>query len=374
MAFIPRDDGSIFGRWWWTVDRWSIVALLILVATGIVMAFAASPAIANRIGADQFYFANRHLIYVGLALTAMFLSSFLTVDAIKRLSVLGMACVLIVLVVTLIHGAEYQGGRRWIRFGFINLQPSEFSKPFFVICSAWLFSLDRATRLRWPLVVQLALLLCLISLLLAQPDIGQTAVVCAIWGAQFFMAGYNLLWVAGAGIMVISGLVVTIMLKPHALDRIKRFTGDGDADTYQVQQSLKAFGEGGWFGKGPGEGVIKALAPDVHADFVFAAMGEEFGMIACILVVGFFAIIIIRGLVRLSSQDNMFLVLAGTGLLTQFGVQAAINMFTALNLMPTKGMTLPFISYGGSSMLGMALTMGLLLAISRRRPRRDSLV
>ena len=374
MAFIPRDDGSIFGRWWWTVDRWSIVALLILIGMGIVMAFAASPAIANRLGADQFHLANRHLMYVAVALVAMFVCSFLTIPWIKRLSVLGMATVLILLVATLLLGEEYQGGKRWISFGFVDLQPSELAKPMFVICSAWLFALDRNTRLRWPLVVQLVLLGVIASLLLAQPDVGQTAVIFAIWGAQFFLAGYSLLWVTAAGLLVVSGLAFVVWLKPHALDRVMRFWDQTAGDTYQVTQSLKAFIEGGLFGKGPGEGVIKALVPDVHADFVFAAMGEEFGMIACVLVVAIFALIITRGLLRLSGQSNLFIVLSGAGFLTQFGFQAIVNMSTALNLMPTKGMTLPFISYGGSSMLGMALTMGLLLAVSRRRPKCGSLL
>ena len=254
------------------------------------MAFAASPAIANRLGADQFHLANRHLMYVAVALIAMFVCSFLTIPWIKRLSVLGMATVLVLLVATLLLGEEYQGGKRWISFGFVDLQPSELAKPMFVICSAWLFALDRSTRLRWPLVVQLVLLGVIASLLLAQPDVGQTA-LSSPFGAP------NSFWRATAVVgdscwlLVVSGLAIVVSLKPHAMDRVTRFWDQTAGDTYQVTQSLKAFIEGGLFGKGPGEGVIKALVPDVHADFVFAAMGEEFGMIACVLVVAIFALL-----------------------------------------------------------------------------------
>ena len=371
MAFIPRDDTSVLGRWWWTVDRWSVVGLLLLMGFGAVMAFAASPSVALRENFEQFHLANRHILYLGASLTALFVCSLFNLSTVRKLGLVGILVSIVLLIAVLVLGEADKGAKRWLSFGFADLQPSEIAKPLFAVCVAWLFALDRSTNLRWPLVVQLLMLGVMLLLLMLQPDVGQSIVILAIWGAQFFVAGYNLLWVAGGAVIAALAFTVAYIREEHVRFRIQSFFDPEVGDQYQVTRSLEAFIEGGLFGKGPGEGVSKALVPDVHADFVFAAMGEEFGMVACVLVVSIFLILILRSLLRLMRSNNLFVIVAGVGFLTQFGFQAVINMSTALNLMPTKGMTLPFISYGGSSMLGMAITMGLLLAITRRRPKWD---
>ncbi|MFT8246267.1 FtsW/RodA/SpoVE family cell cycle protein [Roseomonas sp. BN140053] len=373
MAF-SRADASVLGRWWWTVDRWTLAALLTLVGFGYVMMLAASPAVAERIGASsRNMFFLRQIGYLAAASAVMVAFSLLSPRQVRRLAILGFAAGIVLTAATLVVGVEIKGARRWLPIPGLSLQPSEFLKPCFAVVAAWLLSEARGSRFAflggWGAAVASWALIAL--LLKSQPDIGMLLVVTAVFFAQAFVAGMPMLLVgAGAGLGVLGGIGAYLTL-PHVRSRVERFLDPSSGDSYQVDVSLEAFGNGGLMGVGPGEGRIKTVLPDAHADFVFAVMGEEFGMIVCTLLIALFVFIVVRGLVKLLAETDMFIMLAATGLLTQFGLQAFINMASALHLIPTKGMTLPFVSYGGSSVIAIALGMGFLLALTRRRTGRS---
>jgi cell division protein FtsW len=364
---FARIDQSPVARWWWTVDRWSLGALAVLMGFGVVMSMAASPAVAERLGYAPLHFAERHLVTVPLALAIMFGVSLLPPRSVRRVAFIGFAIAIALLALTFVIGVEIKGARRWIYLPGLSLQPSEFVKPTFAIVTAWLFA-QQKLQPRFPgNLISVALFVLLIFMLIKQPDLGMAVVVGLVWFAQFFMAGLRLYWVAAGTIAAAGGLVGAYLWLPHVTSRINRFLDPAAGDSYQVNRSIEAFVNGGFWGRGPGEGKVKDVLPDAHADFVFAVAGEEFGVIVCILLVGIFAFIVLRGFSRLLQEGNLFVLLSATGLLIQFGLQAVINMASTLHLIPTKGMTLPFLSYGGSSMLALALGMGMMLALTRRR-------
>jgi cell division protein FtsW len=276
------------------------------------------------------------------------------------------------LVLTLTGGTEIKGARRWLSVGGISLQVSEFVKPAFAVTAAWMFAARRLGEDIPGNIVATVLLLVVLSLLLAQPDVGQSVVVVAVWVSQLFLAGLPMVWVALAMLICVGGLATAYFVFPHVASRIDRFLNPQSGDTFQVDRALEAFMNGGMFGTGPGAGTVKSHLPDAHADFVFAVLGEEFGLLACLLLVAVFAAIVLRGFIRALQDSDLFIVLATTGLLVQFALQALINMASAVNLMPPKGMTLPFVSYGGSSVLAIAFGMGMVLALTRRRPGERS--
>ena len=364
---FARIDQSPVARWWWTIDRWSLAALGMLIGFGVVMSLAASPPVAERIGYDGLHFVRRHLAMLPLAMGLMFAVSLQSPRTIRRIAVVGFAIALALLAATFVIGIEIKGARRWINFPGLSLQPSEFVKPTFAVVAAWLFS-EQKLRPRLPgNLICTALFLVIIAMLIKQPDIGMAAVVTAVWFAQFFMAGLRLYWVVAGALAGIGGLVGAYLYLPHVRVRVDHFLDPSAGDSYQVSRSIEAFANGGLWGRGPGEGTVKDVLPDAHADFVFAVAGEEFGVVVCLAIVALFAFIVLRGFSRMSQEGSLFVLLAATGLLVQFGLQAAINMASTLHLIPTKGMTLPFLSYGGSSMLALGLGMGMMLALTRRR-------
>ena len=366
MTFA-RIDQSPVARWWWTVDRWSLVALAVLIGFGVVLSLAASPPVAERIGYDGMHFVRRHLAMLPLAIGVMFLVSLQPPRTIRRVAVIGFAIALALLALTFVIGVEIKGARRWINLPGLSLQPSEFVKPTFAVVAAWLFA-EQKLHPRFPgNLICTALFLLVMAMLIKQPDIGMAGVVAAVWFAQFFMAGLRLYWAAAGALAGVGGLVGAYLYLPHVRVRVDHFLDPAAGDSYQVTRSIEAFANGGLWGRGPGEGTVKDVLPDAHADFVFAVAGEEFGVIACLALVALFAFIVLRGFSRMSQEGSLFVLLAATGLLVQFGLQAAINMASSLHLIPTKGMTLPFLSYGGSSMLALGLGMGMMLALTRRR-------
>ncbi len=366
MSFA-RTDQSAIAQWWWTVDRWTLLALAMLIGMGALMVMAASPAVAVRIGADNLHFVHRFFAFLPATLLTMFVVSLQSPRGVRRIAAIVFIVSFVALAYTLVGGVEIKGARRWIEVPGISIQPSEFVKPSFAVVSAWLFAqyrLNPGFPGHW---IAIALYALVIALLIRQPDLGMAVVVTAVWFVQFFLAGLRLYWVGiglGAGA---AGLVGAYFTLPHVTSRIDRFLDPASGDSYQVDRSIEAFGNGGLWGRGPGEGTVKEYLPDAHADFVFAVIGEELGVVVCIAVVAVFAFIVLRGFSRLMQEGNLFVVLGATGLFVQFGLQAVINMASTLHLMPTKGMTLPFISYGGSSMLALALGMGMALALTRRR-------
>lgn len=359
MSFA-RTDRSLVAQWWWTVDRWSLLAVAGLVGFGLLLVFAASPAVAERIGADSLHFVKRHLAVLPAAIALMLLISMQSPRTVRRIALVGFVLSMALLAYTFVGGVEIKGARRWVNLPGLSLQPSEFVKPTFAVLAAWLF----AERKNWIAVVLFGLV---VAMLVKQPDLGMAVVVASVFFAQFFLAGLRLGWVAvmaGAGV---AGLAGAYLFLPHVKSRIDRFLDRSSGDSYQIDRSIEAFGNGGLWGRGPGEGRVKEWLPDAHADFVFAVAGEELGLVLCLVIVAIFAFVVLRGLARMVQEQNLWIVLAATGLYVQFGLQAVINMASSLHLMPTKGMTLPFISYGGSSLLAIALGLGMALALTRRR-------
>jgi cell division protein FtsW len=368
MTPISRTDTSLVGCWWWTVDRWTVAALLAIVAAGAVLTLAASPPVAERLNFDTFYFAKRQFAILPVALALMFGVSLLSPLGVRRLAIAGFVTALALTALAAFAGFETKGAARWLKIGAFSLQPSEFVKPTFAVVAAWMFA---AWRLRGQVaghVIAVVLYAVVITVLLAQPDVGMAILVSLVWGVQFFLAGLPMLLVAAIGVLFVAGGVGAYFAFDHVQTRVDRFIDPAGGEAYQVQRSLEAFANGGLFGRGPGEGQVKAVLPDAHADFVFAVVGEEFGMIAALVIVGLFAFVVLRGFARALQETDLFVQLAVAGLLVQFGLQAIINMASTVNLMPTKGMTLPFISYGGSSMLALAIGMGMVLALTRTRP------
>lgn len=366
---LARHDTSLVGRWWWTVDRWTLMALVLLMGCGMILMLAASPAAADRIGlADPFQLARRQLFTAPLALALALAISLFSPRQIRRIAVIGYFISLGFLALTLVAGSEIKGATRWISLAGLSIQPSEFIKPCLAVAAAWMFAASRSGQPIPGTAIAIALWAATAGLLLLQPDVGQTGVVSAVWAVQFFLAGLPLVWVLIIGGGLVGLLVSLYFLLPHVAQRIDSFIDPASGDRYQIERSLEAFTNGGLWGRGPGEGTVKDLLPDSHSDFIFAVAGEEFGVIACLVIVALFAFIVLRGFAKLLNESNLFILLAATGLLTQIGLQAIINMASSLSLIPTKGMTLPFISYGGSSYLALALAMGMLLALTRRRP------
>jgi cell division protein FtsW len=370
---FARVDQSPVARWWWTVDRWNLGALMALIAIGAVLSLAASPAVAVRIGYDPLHFVKRHLLAVPISLAIMFAVSLLSPRKVRHAAFALFGIAMAMLVLTLVIGVEIKGARRWINVAGLGIQPSELVKPTFAIVAAWLFAEQRRNPGFPGNWISAGLFATIFAILVKQPDFGMAMVVLIVWFAQFFMAGLRFYWIGIGALSAMGAIFAAYEWVPHVTDRINRFLDPGAGDSYQVRRSLEAFVSGGLWGKGPGEGTVKDVLPDAHADFVFAVAGEEFGLVACVLIIGLFAFVVLRGFSRLLQEQDQFVLLSATGLLIQFGLQAAINMASTLRLIPTKGMTLPFLSYGVSSMMALALGMGMLLALTRRRLGGDEL-
>ena len=367
MIALARTDTSLLGRWWWTVDRWLITCLLLIIAMGAILVLAASPSVAERIGLDAYHFVRRQFIILPLALTVMFAVSLLSPLQVRRLAAIGFLGCVVLLALTPLVGAEIKGARRWVSLAGMSLQISEFVKPCLAVISAWMFA-EWRRRPEFPgHAVAIALYTAVVGLLLLQPDFGQSVLITLVFIGQFFLAGLPVAWLVATGALGLAGLVGAYFLFPHVTSRVNRFLDPTSGDTYQVDRSLEAFINGGFLGTGPGEGEIKQLLPDAHADFIFSVAGEEFGAITCLLIIVLFGFVVLRGFSRLFADGSLFVLLAGAGLLMQFGLQALVHMASALQLAPAKGMTLPFISYGGSSLIALALAMGMALALTRRR-------
>jgi cell division protein FtsW len=362
-----RSDRSAVAEWWWTVDRWFLAAFIALIAFGVVLSFAASPAVAERIGLDTFHFVKRHGMFLVPAIVVMIGVSFLSPRQIRRLALAVLLASVVLMVIALFFGVEVKGSRRWVRILGISLQPSEFMKPAFVILCAWLFA-EHQRRPEIPgSLIAMILFGAMAALLIAQPDLGQTVLLAGTWGGMFFIAGLSWLWIAILGGVAATGMIGAYFVFPHVADRINRFV-TGEGDTFQVDMGREAIMRGGWFGQGPGEGTVKRILPDSHTDFVFSVLAEEFGIVLCAVLVTVFAYIVLRGLSRAMRDQDPFQRFAVAGLVILIGLQSTINIAVNLHLMPAKGMTLPFVSYGGSSMIAIALTAGMLLALTRRRP------
>ncbi len=361
---LDRTDRSLVGIWWWTVDKWLLAGALILMVLGALLVMAAGPAVANLINLPSQHFMVRQLVYVLPSLAIMITVSMLEPRPIRVLSLVGLVGVIVLMIMAIVAGSEIKGATRWLTlFGF-NLQPSEFAKPLFAIVSAWLLTLWREGEDFPGWIYSTALLASLVTILVLQPDIGMTAVIVLTWGFQMFLAGMPMLFVIGALAIAPLALYAAYLNLDHVTLRINKFFEGG---SWQVERARQSFAEGGLFGVGPGDGTVKLNLPDAHSDFIFAVAAEEYGALACLVLLGIYGFIVMRGFTRALSNEGLFCLIATSSLVMQIGVQAAIHMASSVDLIPTKGMTLPFVSYGGSSLLASGLTMGLILALTRRR-------
>jgi len=364
---VSRADKSLLAEWWRTIDKPLLSAFLFLMLCGFLMSFAGSPPVAERIGVNEFHFTTRHAIFLVPAIVTMIGVSMLSPRQVRRVAFIMFAFSILALLATLFIGTSAKGSSRWIYVAGFTLQPSEFVKPAFVVITAWLFA-ENARRPDIPgNLFSIILFGIVAALLIVQPDFGQTMLIAAVWGALFFMAGMSWIWILALGGIALAGMLTAYFMFSHVASRINRFiTGEGD--NYQVDRGIDAILNGGWLGQGPGEGTVKNILPDSHTDFLFAVIAEEFGIIACMLLVGIFAFIVMRALSRALDESDAYVRMAAAGLALLFAFQSMINIGVNLKLLPAKGMTLPFISYGGSSMLAMAIGMGFLLALTRSRP------
>ncbi|THD81245.1 MAG: putative lipid II flippase FtsW [Phenylobacterium sp.] len=366
---FPRSDRSPIGVWWWTVDRWMLGVIAILIAIGVTLAFAASPAAAARMNVgDPFHFAVRQCVFAAGAVIILISVSMLEVKGIRRAAFFIWLAAIAIMIALPFLGHNAKGATRWLEFGGFSLQPSEFMKPALVILVAWMFSEGQKGAGVPGVSVAFGLYFLSIGLLLIQPDVGQTVLITIAFGAAFWMAGVPLSWVMLLGGLAVAGLSSTYFLLPHVHSRVEKFISPDSSDTHQVDAAAMAQAAGGLFGRGPGEGIMKRHVPDLHTDFIYSVGAEEFGLLFSLLLIALFAFVVIRGLYRSMKLSDPFEQVAAAALFVMVGQQAFINVAVNLDMIPTKGMTLPFISYGGSSMLAMGLTLGMALALTRRRP------
>lgn len=364
---ISRNDRSVLATWWFTVDRGLLTAILLLAATGLLLSLAASPAIAIKKGLSPFHFVERQVLFLGLGLIVMLAVSTLEARALRRLSLFLFLSMATIMAAILFVGDEINGAKRWARIAGFSLQPSEFAKPAFVVLAAWGLAEARRRSDMPGLAIAVAAYLVFVALLVQQPDVGQTLLLTLVWGAMLILAGQPLAHasiVAGAGA---GGLVTAYFTLPYVRWRIDRFLSPTPGDNSQSDRALQSFAEGGFFGRGPGEGTIKTMLPDAHTDFIFAVVAEEYGVLACLGLIALYGFIVLRVFARSLDEPDDFRRLAASGLVLVFGLQAFINMAVNAGLLPTKGMTLPLISAGGSSTVGIGIGLGMILGLTRRR-------
>ncbi|OJV15984.1 MAG: cell division protein FtsW [Alphaproteobacteria bacterium 33-17] len=358
---------TFIGQWWWSVDRFSFVIILIMIAFSAFMVATASPAVAERIGLESFFFIRKQIVYLSVALVTLFVISTFSPKNIKLLGATGFATGILLMVAVLFVGTEVKGATRWISLGGFSMQPSEFIKPFFTVIVAWILS-KKYEHEHFPAFTTTTFIyFTLVVLLLLQPDLGMTVTITIIWIGQMFVAGLSIVWLIASGMGGLLLVGLSYLFLPHVTKRIDNYLNPEASENYQVTRSLEAFMNGGLYGTGPGEGLVKQHIPDSHTDFIFAVVGEELGLLTCIIIISLYATIVVRGFINLTNESDKFSAFTITGLLIQFGTQSMINMGVTLNLLPTKGMTLPFISYGGSSMISVAIAIGILLALSKRK-------
>lgn len=359
---LRRTDRSKLAKWFWTVDHVTIGLSLSLSCAGVIMVMAASPPVAARINLSEYHFVIRQAIFILPTIGIMLALSMASARAIRIISILCLIGFAGLMCATLVFGAEVKGATRWLSVGGFRFQPSEFAKPFFAIVCAWLLGLWRETEDFPGWAWSTAITAVLVMLLLLQPDVGMTFLLLATWGVQIFLAGLPMLFVIFAVFLAPLALALAYFTLGHVQQRIDHFI---HGTSFQVERSQLSFAEGGLYGVGPGNGAVKHYLPDSHADFIFSVMAEEYGLITCLLLMAFYLMLVMRNVVKCYSAQDMFSVLAISGLTVQFSIQAFINMGSSMSLIPTKGMTLPFISYGGSSLITSGITIGLLLALTR---------
>lgn len=371
---ISRADRSRLAEWWFTVDHVLLAAILAIVGAGLILSLAASPAVAIKKGFESYYFVERHIIFSLIGLILMFIVSLLSPPAIRRLALILLVIALGLLVAVHVTGQEINGARRWLSIAGHSFQPSEIAKPAFAVIAAWLFAeaRNRPDMPAFPLAV--AMLLVFATLIILQPDVGQTLLITAVWVTLYFASGRPMAGAAVIAVLAVAGAIAAYFTFSHVQARVDRwFLNPMPGDRSQMDRAIQSFTEGGFFGRGPGEGTIKTVLPDAHTDFSFAVVAEEYGVLACLGLLSLFAFVVLRSMLQAAREPDSATRLAVIALALLFGLQALINMGVNVGLLPAKGMTLPFISAGGSSTLAVSVTLGMLLALTRRRPEHQRL-
>ncbi|HTI66354.1 MAG TPA: putative lipid II flippase FtsW [Caulobacteraceae bacterium] len=366
---FARTDRSWLGLWWWTTDRLLLGATALLIGLGVMLSFGSSPAAAARIGiSDPFHFAVRQCVYGAMAAVILVAVSAASPKGIRRLSFLVYVVAIVIMMMLPFVGHTAKGAARWLQLGGFSLQPSEFMKPALIVLASWMFSEAQKGEGVPGVSIAFALYGLSVALLLLEPDVGQTVLITVAFGAAFFMAGVPFAWMVRLGAVALAGFVGIYFAFGHVAARFHKFLSPDSTDTHQIDRAAEAIAAGGLFGRGPGEGVMKRHVPDLHTDFIYSVAAEEFGLVFSLFLIVLFAAVVVRGLFKAMKLSDPFEQVAASGLFVLLGQQAFINVAVNLNMIPTKGMTLPFISYGGSSMLAMGLTLGMALALTRRRP------
>ncbi len=368
-AFSRNDKGPV-ANWFWTVDRGLLAAALTLMGMGVALSFASSPAaiLADQSISDPFHYSWRMMVFSCAGLVMLLGTSFFSPKGVRRIALAALLCAIVTMMLLPFIGDEVKGAARWINLGPFSLQPSEFAKPGLIVFSAWMFAEGQKGEGVPGVSIAFGVWGLTVALLLIQPDIGQTLLITTTFMAVFFMAGVPLKWVAALAAAGAAGVVGLYFSFSHMRDRLSRFGSDDAGATYQIYRASEAIRAGGLVGRGVGEGVMKRSVPDLHTDFIYSVGAEEFGLVLSLIMIGLFGFIVLRGMQKAMRLRDPFEQTAAAGLFILIGLQASINIAVNLSLVPTKGMTLPFISYGGSSMVAMGLTMGLALALTRKRP------
>ncbi len=364
--FFDRRNLNFLKSWWLDIDKTNFTIVVVLIALGLIFTTTSSPVVAKKIEVDRLFFIKKQIVFACLSLLLVIVISFLQQEQIKLLAIVGICCSLVLLLLVLLVGSKIKGATRWLNFSGLNLQPSEFAKTFFIIFHAYCFAKLSYYKPKIQYFISFLLLTTFVCLLYLQPDFGMIISFVAIWATQLFLYGIPLFFVFSLFILFILGSIVIYLTLPHVEDRINRFL-DADQKNYQVERSLDAFANGSFFGKGIGNGVVKKFVPDVHTDFIFASIAEEFGILFCIFIILLFIYLIARIVYKALNEKDYFIYLSLCGLMIQFTMQVMVNVGVSLGLFPTKGMTLPFISYGGSSMLATGIAFGLILAFTKKK-------
>jgi cell division protein FtsW len=367
---IKRSDRSNIALWWWTIDRYLLTGFIILIIFGIFLVMASSQHLAESLNVQSHHFTIRHLLFGSISIPIIIFFSILNEKQIKIFCILGLVVTIFLLFLILIEGERIKGAQRWLHFGGFSFQPSEACKPFFIIFNAWILTLwiEKSKSSGWMWSITLVIIIS--TLLLLQPDLGMTVVMAFTWGFQLFIAGIPAIII----LVLILAFPIFMILSYQNLSHVKiRIDNFFEGKTYQVSKSLQSFESGGLWGKGPGEGFYKKSLPDAHSDFVFAVAAEEYGVLICCLIITIYCLIILRSFIFSIKTNNLFLILAISGLAFQFGFQSLIHIASNTDLIPTKGMTLPFLSYGGSSILASSISAGVLLALTRKNISFDAL-
>ncbi len=364
---------GILGRWWYSVDSSSALALFLLIVLGLMLVTTASPAISERIGVNPLYFIHRQILFLLISIPIIIVLSMLNEKYIKRLGFIGLAITIILLIALPFIADEAKGARRWLSLGALSIQPSEFLKPFYTVITAIILA-EKDNNEQFPaFTICIIMHIIIMALLLIQPDFGMAITISIVTGTQLFIAGLPYLWILVILVFFILGIAMAYISLPHVAMRKEHFLNYDTTTNYQVKKSLESYINGGLFGKGPGEGIVKYLLPDSHTDFIFAVAGEELGTLFCLLLISLIAFIVIKGILNTSKLSNLYRIYSSIGILMYLAFQAIFNIGVTLHIFPTKGMTLPFVSYGGSSVLSLAIAMGIYFNATRFSNNLDGL-